>query len=409
MRRPRLCCLDLDTFFVSVERVLDPRLNGQPVIVGGQPGQRGVVAACSYEVRRLGVRSGMSLTDAGRRAPRAIYLPARQDTYGEFAEQVRTIARRYSPVVQVASIDEMYIDFAGCERLYKKGEDRSDDATIERVVWEMIHDIQDSLGLPASAGIASSRSTAKIASGQAKPAGVLLIPAANEAGFLAPLELRKLPGIGPVAAGKLESVGFRTLGDIATAPLVELRAVLGAWAELVKQSAQGEGVSSLGPERPAFKEQDEDGAVVSSISNERTFSRDVRDTEVLESMLCALSERVCWRARKRGVKGRTVSLKLRTGGFDTLTRSRTVGSATDAENEVYEVVRALLAAARPRLVPVRLVGVALSNLVLDKQLPLLSQRGELQETVDAIRDRFGYESVRLALGKTGKAHKKPGI
>src|SRR5215831_8519282 len=148
---PRICCLDLDTFFVSVERVLDPTLEGKAVVVGGQPGTRGVVTAASYEVRRLGVKSGMSLIEAGKLAPDAIYLPTRGDTYGDYADRVREIARRYSPVVVVASIDEMFLDFSGCERLYGRPGDDSGDAAIERAVLELAGAIDGELGLPASA------------------------------------------------------------------------------------------------------------------------------------------------------------------------------------------------------------------------------------------------------------------
>src|SRR3954466_14123428 len=133
---PRICCLDLDTFFVSVERVLDPSLDGKPVVVGGKPGSRGVVTAASYEVRRLGVKSGMSLVEAGKLAPDAIYLPTRGETYGSYAERVREIARRYSPTVVVASIDEMFLDFSGCERLYGRAGDEGPDVAIERGVLE---------------------------------------------------------------------------------------------------------------------------------------------------------------------------------------------------------------------------------------------------------------------------------
>src|SRR5919206_154651 len=131
---PRICCLDLDTFFVSVERVLDPSLEGRPVIVGGRPGSRGVVTAASYEVRRLGVKAGMSLVEAGKLAPDAIYLPTRGDTYGKYSERVREIARRYAPTVVVASIDEMFLDLSGCERLYGRSGDESGDVAIERAV-----------------------------------------------------------------------------------------------------------------------------------------------------------------------------------------------------------------------------------------------------------------------------------
>src|SRR3954466_2549833 len=139
---PRICCLDLDTFFVSVERLLDPRLVGKPVVVGGLPGQRGVVTAASYEVRALGVRSGMSLTRAFELAPKAIYLPTRHGVYGDYAARVREIAEGYTPLSQVASIDEMYLDFSGCERLYHRPDDGDPDLTIERVVRALTDDIQ---------------------------------------------------------------------------------------------------------------------------------------------------------------------------------------------------------------------------------------------------------------------------
>src|ERR1700753_4041432 len=196
---PRICCLDLDTFFASVERVLDPSLIGKPLVVGGLPGQRGVVTAASYEVRAFGVRSGMSLTRAFALAPHAIYLPTRHDVYGDYAERVFEIARNYQPLSQVASIDEMFLDFSGCESLYRDPNDEDADATIERVVRRLTHEIKDRVGLPASAGSAPSASIAKVASGLAKPAGVLMVVAGRELELLAPLPVRKFPGIGPVA------------------------------------------------------------------------------------------------------------------------------------------------------------------------------------------------------------------
>ena len=397
---PRICCLDLDTFFVSVERLLDPALEGKPVIVGGRPGQRGVVTACSYEVRRFGVRSGMSLTDAVRLAPNAIYLPTRHGVYEPYAKKVRAIAARFCPQIQVASIDEMYMSFAGCERLYRKG-DETGDETIGRVVEEITSTIRQELGLPASAGIATSKPMAKIASGLAKPAGVILVPAGREAAVLAPLPVRKLPGIGPVAESKLHAAGIETLGQLASLQMAQLKPIFGAWSESVLRSARGESRTGLGRERPAFQEFDTDGGVIGSISNERTFREDVKRPEIVASMLCALAERVCWRARKRGVKARTVTLKLRYSDFDTLTRSKTIPLTHD-DREVHDVVQALYRTARQRTLRIRLLGVALSNLELEKQLSLLPNRQALHGTVDGIRERFGYDSVRLALGvKTG--------
>ena len=394
--QPRICCLDLDTFFVSVERILDPSLEGQPVIVGGRPGQRGVVTACSYEVRRWGVRSGMSLADATKLAPKAIYLPTRSGVYEPYAKKVREIAARYCPEIQVASIDEMYMSFEGCERLYREG-DEDGDQTIGRIVREMTATIKRELGLPASAGIATSKAMAKVATGLAKPAGVVLVPAGREADVLAPLPVRKLPGIGPVAEAKLAEADITTIGQIARTPSGTLRPIFGAWTESVLRTSRGQAREGLGRERPAFQEFDTDGSIIGSISNERTFREDVADPQVVASMLCSLAERVCWRARKRGVKARTVTLKLRYSDFHTISRSKTI-APTDAERDVHRIVRQLYRDARTRPRRIRLLGVALSNLEIVKQLSLLPTLDALHETVDGIRDRYGYDSVRLALG-----------
>jgi DNA polymerase IV len=410
---PRICCLDLDTFFVSVERVLDPSLEGKPVVVGGRPGSRGVVTAASYEVRRLGVRSGMSLVEAGKLAPRAIYLPTRGDTYGQYAERVREIARRYAPVVVIASIDEMFLDLSGCERLYGRrgdgdggGDDDGDgkgDAAIERAVLKLTDAIEEELGLPASAGLATSKVMAKVASSLAKPRGVMLVPAGVERAVLAPLPVRSFPGIGPVAEGKLHAAGYETLGAIASASLVELHKIFGAWAPSILRGVQGQGSGVLGRERPAFAEHDPEGETVGSISNERTFREDVSDPAAIESVLCGLCERVCWRARKRQIKARTVTLKLRYADFHTLTRSRTL-SPTNSELELYPVVKDMLTLARTRPLAVRLLGMQLSNLGVFEQLSLFDHHEKVSAVVDGIRERYGFSMVTLAtqLGGAGK-------
>src|ERR1043166_4612152 len=166
MRTPRLCCLDLDTFFVSVERLLDPRLRGKPVVVGGRRGGRGVVTSASYEVRAFGVRSGMSIREASERAPAdTVFVPGNGEAHTDYSNRAREIVERYSPVVIAASIDEHYIDFRGCERLYRRRGDADDDATVLRVVRDMTQAIDRELGLPASAGVATTKPMAKVASG----------------------------------------------------------------------------------------------------------------------------------------------------------------------------------------------------------------------------------------------------
>ncbi len=401
--RPRICCLDLDTFFVSVERVLDPSLEGKPVIVGGKPGSRGVVTAASYEVRPLGVRSGMSLVEAGQLAPDAVYLPTRGDTYGQYADRVREIARRYAPTVLIASIDEMFLDLSGCERLYGRPDDENGDVAIERAVLELTAAVHDELGLPSSAGLATSKVMAKVASSLAKPRGVMLVPAGVERDVLAPLPVRSFPGIGPVGEAKLHAAGYQTLGDIARAPLPELRKIFGAWAPSIQRGVHGQGCGDLGRERPAFSEHDPEGETVGSISNERTFREDTADPASIESVLCGLCERVCWRARKRRIKARTVTLKLRYADFHTLTRSRTV-SPTHSELELYPVLKEMFTRARTRPLPVRLLGVQLSSLGVFEQLSLFDQHERVGTVVDGIRARYGFSIVGLAtqLGGTGK-------
>ncbi|HMJ12629.1 MAG TPA: DNA polymerase IV, partial [Polyangiaceae bacterium] len=380
--------------------LLDPRLIGKPVVVGGLPGQRGVVTAASYEVRAFGVRSGMSLTRAVELAPHAVYLPTRHGVYGVYAKRFREIAETYTPDSQVASIDEMFLDFSGCESLYRRDEDATPDATIERVVRGLTGEIQKRIGLPASCGIATSRSVAKVASGLAKPRGVLLVPAGAEAAFLGPLPVRKFPGIGPVAEQKLHALGLQTLAEVAAAPASVLRRVFGAWTDSIQRGCRGQGVHELGRERPAFQEHDPEGCAVGTISNERTFREDVRDPACIEGMLCSLCERVCWRARKRGIKARTVTLKLRYADFQTLTRSRTMKTPTCSELELYPVVRDLFVRTRSRRLAIRLLGIALSNLArYDEQLPLFYD-GALHRAVDDIRELYGYDAVSLATGHT---------
>jgi DNA polymerase-4 len=402
---PRICCLDLDTFFVSVERLLDPALEGKPVVVGGKPGSRGVVTAASYEVRRLGVKSGMSLIEASKRAPDAIYLPTRHEIYATCAERVREIARRFAPKVLIASIDEMYLDFSGCERLYSGdaaggngAEDRAGDVAIEGAVLQLTKAIFDEIGLPSSAGVATSKVVAKVASALAKPRGVMLVPAGVERALLAPLPVRSFPGIGPVAEARLRAAGYQTLGAVAEASVAELQKIFGAWAASISRGVQGLGSGDLGRERPAFAEHDPEGETVGSISNERTFREDATDPASIEAVLCGLCERVCWRARKRHVKARTLTLKLRYSDFHTLTRSHTT-MATNSELELYPIVKEMFAAARTRSLPIRLLGVQLSNLGMFEQLSLFDRNDRVGAVVDSIRARFGFATVSLATGR----------
>ena len=399
----RLCCLDLDTFFVSVERLLDPSLAGKPVVVGGRRGQRGVVTAASYEVRVFGVRSGMSMVEAERRAPQAVYLPTRHGVYGPYSKRVKAILERYCPAVQTASIDEYYLDWAGCERMIRQLGDRDDDAAMLRIVHTMRQCIQDELGLPASVGIGSTIPIAKMASRDAKPAGVFLVPLGQEHAYVRDLPVRAFPGIGPVADSKLRAAGLHTLGQLVELPAGPLLQRFRGPARAVRQGIDPRRSAGLGRDRPAFREYDPVGVSVGTISNERTFMEDQRDPRSVLTQLRALSERVAWRARGRGMRARTVTLKLRYADFDTLNRSCTI-TPTWSENDIHRVVVDLYQGLRSGDRGVRLVGVGLSNLVAPSAqlgLPFADpERPNAGEAIDAVRQRFGYDAIRL--GATGK-------
>jgi DNA polymerase-4 len=395
VQAPRLCCLDLDTFFVSVERLLDPSLRGRPVVVGGRRGGRGVVTSASYEVRAYGVRSGMSIREASERAPAdAVFVPGHHEAYGDYSVRARQVVERYSPIVVAASIDEHYVDFRGCERMYRRATDADDDATILRVVREMTGAIASELGLPASAGIANSKPMAKVASGLAKPQGVLLVRAGCEADTLAPLPVRRLPGIGPVSESRLRALGIETLGQLVAAPDATLRPIFGAYTAGIRLAARGVGADELGRERPAFREHDPRGNVAGTISNERTFAEASVDTAT--AVLSELSERVASRARHRGVMAGQVTLKLRYADFDTITHGRSI-DPTNVDFEIHRVVLALYREARTRDLSIRLLGVQLAKLRLDAvQLPLFDAGERRGAAVDRVRERFGYDAVHLA-------------
>jgi DNA polymerase-4 len=396
VRLARICCLDLDTFFVSVERLLDPSLCGKAVIVGGRKGGRGVVTSSSYEARAFGVRSGMSIRDATQLAPHAIFLEGHMSEYTEYSRRAREIVERYSPIVIAASIDEQYIDFRGCESMYRKPSDADDDETIHRVVREMTEALQRELGLPASAGVATSKSLAKVACGLAKPHGVLFVPSGRERETLAPLPVRKLPGIGPVSEGRLHALGIETLAQLAAAPDASLRPIFGAYTNGIRRDALGLGDDDLGRERPAFREHDPHGSAHGTISNERTFVE--VDEATTESMLCGLCERVCSRARSRGVRAGTVTLRLRWVDFHTVTRSRTI-TPTSVDVEVHRVILDLYRRERVRPLAIRLVGVALSKLSLEPaqlRLRTFDDGDHRCRAIDAVRAKFGYDAVHLA-------------
>jgi len=389
--------VDLDAFFVAVEQARDPSLRGKPVIVGGDPDGRGVVATASYEARVFGVYSGMPLRTARRLCPHAIFLRGDFHEYERVSQRFHRILRDYSPLVEPGGLDEAYLDLTGCEPVIEArcgvspaslpGEE------LGRAAGEEIRRrVRDELSLTASVGIAGGRSVAKIASDAAKPDGLLLVPAGTEAAFLAPRPVRHLPGLGPKAQAELARMGVRTLGQLAALPASTLRALFGTWGPVLGERARGIDPTPVGHDREGVK----------SVSREGTYARDIDDVAVLRASLRGYAESVGAELRRLGRRARCVTLKLRYGDFTTITRSRTLKRPTHADGELYLTAAALLDAAltRDRRV-VRLIGLGASSLVDDAvQLDLFDRRERLEAllgSLDRLRAKYGYRCLQTGL------------
>jgi DNA polymerase-4 len=383
--------VDMDAFFVSVELLDRPDLRGKPVVVGGQPDQRGVVSAASYEARRFGIQSAMPLRTAGRLCPHAVFLEPRHERYSEWSDRIAAILARYSPRVEMASVDEAYLDLAGTERLL--GHPLAAAHRLRQEIWKKT-------GLPSSIGLARTRLVAKVASDQAKPAGLLWIPAGSEAAFLALLSVRKIPGIGKVTEGALNGLGIETVAQLAAVPRENLEEVFGRWGSALYRKARGEDTYE-------FLED----AEAKSISHNHTFSEDVDDLATIESTLSHLCQKAAKRLRDAGLFAGTITLTLRYAGFETITRARTLPAPTDLDQDVQRVTRELLARHRDPKRRVRLVGVSLTSLSHgEKQLELLdpARREKLEKLArasDQLRERFGFDKVQLG-GSVGKPPRK---
>lgn len=335
---------DLDAFFAAVAVLERPELAGLPLIVGGAPDGRGVVATASYEARAFGVRSAMPMSQALRLCPQAVIARVDGARIRELSQRFQAILSEFSPLVEVVSVDEAYLDVSGSERLF--GGPRAIAESIKRRVRE-------ELGLVVSLGVASNRLVAKIASDLDKPDGLRIVPAGQEAATLAPLPIEKVPGIGPKSAARLRSYGLHTLGELAAAPEGLLAFIAGEDAEHLRRLARGADDRPVRGERDARK----------SLGHERTFARDRRGLAELETPLFELCAETGMALRARRLAGGTVCLKLRYADFSTITRQQSLPRPSDAHQEFFGIARALLTAAlHERAAPVRLIGVRISGL-----------------------------------------------
>jgi len=360
---------DLDAFYASVEQIDRPELQGQPVIVGGDPEGRGVVSTCSYEARKFGVRSAMSMKKAVELCPDAVVIPVNMKRYKEMSGQVFAIFERYTPDIEPVSIDEAYLGL-------KKGEGEKAARAIRAAVKE-------ELSLPISIGVSMNKLLAKIACEQAKPDNVLTFWFDEVPGRLWPLPVKILPGVGPATEKKLLRYGIKTVGDLSGFADDFLQRFLGKSGLALKKYAMGQDERKI-----------ETAHERKSISEETTFPKDVFDHEKILQVLLKLSEEVGYRLRSKDLEAKTISLKLRFADFKTITRDLTLTEATDRDAEIYHTVEKLFLrySGKP---PWRLVGVKASGFERSKQLSLLSSNYESERKItrvkDRLRDKYGRE------------------
>jgi DNA polymerase-4 len=373
--------VDMDAFFVSVELLARPELRGKPVVVGGRPNERGVVTAASYEARKYGVHSAMPLRTAGRLCPHAIFLDGNHALYSQWSDRIAAILVKYSPIVEMVSIDEAYLDLAGTERLH---------GSPLAAANKLLREITASTSLPCSAGLAATRLVAKVASDQAKPGGLLWVPPGSEAAFLAPLGVRKIPGIGKVTERALKALGIETTGQLAEVPQEKLEDIFGRWGTALHRKARGEDSYEFLVD-----------AEPKSISQNHTFGEDTTDRNALDATLSHLTQKACKRLREAGLETRTLTLTIRYAGFETHTRSKTLARPENLDAAIHAVFRDLFHAHWNTRRQIRLLGVSLGGLTHGAgQLDLLDgERREklerLTRTADRLRDRFGFSKIQF--------------
>lgn len=372
--------LDLDAFFVSVERILDPSLKGKPVIVGGDPHGRGVVAACSYEAREYGLHSAMPIRQAFKLCPGGIYLHGHYDEYVRYSHAVKNILSGYAPVIEQASIDEFYMDFTGCRKIY---------GSMFSFASRLQQEIKQKLSLPCSLGIGTNKTVAKIGSDCMKPMGITYIIPGMEKEFLSHMPVETLPGVGKVLSKQLNSKGFFVIGDIIKLSTDYWGAAYGKYGIDLWHKANGEGTEYLTVEREQ-----------KSISKETTFGSDVTSHEKIYEVLFELTGRVCQNLRDENFIASTISIKLRYSDFQTLTRSRTI-KPTDDDKLIFETAKNLLMKCHTRRVGVRLIGVGVSKFSNFCEQEVLFEdeeikRKKLFRAIDFLRNKYSYSIINFS-------------
>ncbi len=375
---------DMDAFYASVEERDRPELVGQPVIVGGSPEKRGVVAAANYVARRYGVHSAMPAVTARRLCPAGIFLPPRISYYAEVSSQIQEIFGRFTSLVEPLSLDEAFLDVTGSEQLFGPA------VQIGRTIKQAV---REETQLVVSVGVAPNKFLAKIASDLQKPDGFVVVEPDQIQAFLDPLPVERLWGVGRQGSKVFQRLGIRTAGQLRQWPMETITGHFGSQGEHLWQLAHGIDDRAVVPEREA-----------KSISHETTFEQDIDDQEVLRAWLLDLTEQVAWRLRRHALRGRVVHLKVRFADFSLITRSQTLSELTDITEELWQVADEMLCQRLPAdHLPVRLLGMGVSGFAASgvRQLLLFDQderqrQTELDATTDQIRERFGSSALHRA-------------
>jgi DNA polymerase IV len=394
--------VDMDAFFVSVEELFNPALKGKAVVVGGQRDERGVVSAASYEARKFGVHSAMPLRTAAKQCPHAIFVDGHPDLYREYSQKAREVLHDFSPAVEMASIDEAYLDMTGTERLH---------GPPLLSAHKLHQQMKERTGLNCSIGIGSSRLMAKISSDKAKPNGVLYVLTGQEQSFLAPLDVGKIPGVGKVTKARLNDIGIVYIGDLLKVEEHVLEENFGKWGPSLAGKARGEDAGAW------FEGEVGEEWQAKSISHEHTFDRDTADLGKIEPTLAHLSEKVGRRLREQNFIARTLQLKLRYSDFTTITRAHSLNSPTQMDTEIFTAIKKLFHANWERGSAVRLLGVQASNFEdLPEQMDLLEgdkkqKWARALSASDRLRDKYGDSTIFLAKTMGGsfreRVHENP--
>jgi len=376
--------IDLDAFFVSVEQVLNPKLKGKPVIVGGDPERRGVVASASYEARPFGIHAGMPSAKARRLCPQAIFIRSHFSLYKDASAKFMKILGDFSPYIEPLGFDEAYLDVTGCEEPY---------GSLQKLALAIKERINEELELTASVGIATCKVVAKIASDLCKPDGLLEIAPEDEQAFLNPLPIDKLPGVGKKTEHALKDIGVTTIGELASLPLDTIKRQFGATGAVIHSYAKG--IDDRKVEAPGEAK---------SISQQLTFARDTLDRNFLEANLHNLCQEVCQELRSQNKKARCVAIRLRYADFKTITRQVILKEASNVTQVIFTKSQQLLnKALAQQEKPIRLIGIQISSLIGEgKQLPMFNSGMEkpehLDKAIDKIRRKYGPMAIKTGNG-----------